>query len=61
MQNLKEYIKFHKESIILILVLTFLSIFSIILYHEKDNLFSFVYMLFAIITFIKILFNKINV
>lgn len=61
MQNLKEYIKFHKETIILILVLTFLSIFSIILYYEKDNLFSFVYMLFAIITFIKILFNKINV
>lgn len=60
MHSLRKYIQLHKETIIVILVLTFLSIFAISTYFEKNNLFSFVYMIFVIVSAIKIVFNKIN-
>ncbi len=61
MLNFKRYIELHKETIIVLLVLSFLNTFAIYIFHEKNNLFSLIYMTFVIIITIKILFNKMNV
>ena len=60
MQHLKSYAKIHRENIIILLILLFMNAFAAFTYHEKANLFSFVYMLFVCIYTLKIIFNKIN-
>ncbi len=59
MHTIKEYIKTHKETITIILVLSFLIVFAVASYLEEDNIFSFVYMIFTIVTSLKIILNKI--
>lgn len=61
MQNIREYIKLHNETIIKFIVLLYLNTFSVLIYHEKNNIFSLIYMIFSISITIRIFFNKINV
>lgn len=60
MQHLKSYAKTHRETIITLLGLFIMNVFAALTYHEKENLFSLIYMLFACIYTLKIIFNKIN-
>lgn len=60
MQHLKSYAKTHRETIITLLGLFIMNVFAALTYYEKENLFSLIYMLFACIYTLKIIFNKIN-
>lgn len=59
MQIFKEYIKMHNESIVKFLVLLCINSFSILIYHENNNFYSFIYLIFIIFITIKIFFNNL--
>lgn len=60
MRSLKKYIKFHKETFIILILLLIINIFAILSHKEKNDIFSLIYMVFVIVCTIRIVFNKIN-